>query len=111
MRYDDWCSLIIHVAMDNNVVIQEISMFKNSNIIFTYLTVIIIFQVKLCEKGDSWKPLLLIIPLRLGLSEVNPIYIKGLKKSFEIPGTVGLGIIYRVMTHRIHLIQFNFFSS
>lgn len=48
------------------------------------------FSVKLCEKDDSWKPLLLIIPLRLGLSEVNPIYINGLKKSFEIPGTVGL---------------------
>ncbi|XP_031623518.1 cysteine protease ATG4B [Contarinia nasturtii] len=70
VKYDDWCSLTIHVAMDNNVVIQEI--------------------IKLCEKGDTWKPLLLIIPLRLGLSEVNPIYINGLKKSFEIPGTVGL---------------------
>lgn len=46
--------------------------------------------VKLCEKGDSWKPLLLIIPLRLGLSEVNPIYINGLKRTFEIPGTLGL---------------------
>lgn len=94
MRYDDWCSLTIHVAMDNNVVIQEISMYYKSSIIFRlfYLTVWIIFQVKLCEKDDSWKPLLLIIPLRLGLSEVNPIYIKGLKKSFEIPGTIGLGI-------------------
>lgn len=46
--------------------------------------------VKQCEKDDSWKPLLLIIPLRLGLSEVNKIYINGLKKSFEIPGFVGL---------------------
>lgn len=47
-------------------------------------------SVKLCENGESWKPLLLIIPLRLGLSEVNPIYISALKRSFEIPGTVGL---------------------
>lgn len=46
--------------------------------------------VKLCEIDEIWKPLLLIIPLRLGLSEVNPIYINALKKSFEIPGTVGL---------------------
>lgn len=46
--------------------------------------------VKLCETDEIWKPLLLIIPLRLGLSEVNPIYISALKKSFEIPGTVGL---------------------
>lgn len=70
VKYDDWCSLAIHVALDNNVVMQEI--------------------IKLCEKRDSWKPLLLIIPLRLGLSEVNPIYIEGLKRSFEIPGTLGL---------------------
>lgn len=34
--------------------------------------------------------MLLIVPLRLGLSEVNPIYINGLKKSFEIPGSVGM---------------------
>lgn len=46
--------------------------------------------VKACEKDDTWKPLLLIVPLRLGLSEVNPIYINALKKSFEIPGSVGL---------------------
>lgn len=50
----------------------------------------LVFSVKLCEKDDSWKPLLLIIPLRLGLSDVNPIYINGLKKSFEIPYSVGL---------------------
>lgn len=33
---------------------------------------------------------MLIVPLRLGLSEVNPIYINCIKKSFEIPGTVGM---------------------
>lgn len=32
----------------------------------------------------------MIIPLRLGLNEINPIYIEALKKSFETPGTVGL---------------------
>lgn len=49
-----------------------------------------IVAVRLCEKDDTWKPLLLIVPLRLGLSEVNPIYINCIKKSFEIPGTVGM---------------------
>jgi hypothetical protein len=28
---------------------------------------------------SQWKPLLLLIPLRLGLSEINPIYANGLK--------------------------------
>ncbi|KAJ6647449.1 Cysteine protease ATG4B [Pseudolycoriella hygida] len=71
VKYDDWCSIVIHVALDNAVVTDQI--------------------VNLCQDGnDSWKPLLLIIPLRLGLSEINPIYIDGLKKCFEIPGTVGM---------------------
>lgn len=29
--------------------------------------------------GPDWKPLLLIVPLRLGLQEINPIYITGLQ--------------------------------
>lgn len=45
----------------------------------------------LCTDTDElWKPLLLVIPLRLGLTEVNPIYIEGLKKCFQIPGSVGM---------------------
>lgn len=27
----------------------------------------------------DWMPLLLIVPLRLGLSEINPVYMNGLK--------------------------------
>jgi cysteine protease ATG4 len=27
----------------------------------------------------SWKPLVLVVPLRLGLSEINPVYVQGLK--------------------------------
>lgn len=48
--------------------------------------------VNLCENNDNdvWKPLLLIVPLRLGLNEVNPIYIDGLKKCFQIPGSIGM---------------------
>lgn len=28
---------------------------------------------------SQWKPLLLLIPLRLGLNEINPVYLNGLK--------------------------------
>ena len=31
------------------------------------------------EGGGNWKPLLLIIPLRLGLTDINPIYFEALK--------------------------------
>lgn len=63
--------------------------------IFNWFFNIIIFVVKQCKveggttvevddniplKAPSqWKPLLLLIPLRLGLNEINPIYINGLK--------------------------------
>lgn len=29
VKYDDWCSIAIHVAMDNNIVTEEISKFIN----------------------------------------------------------------------------------
>ncbi|XP_073827424.1 autophagy-related 4a isoform X1 [Musca autumnalis] len=74
VRYDDWCSLMIHVAMDMSIVSDEI--------------------MSLClgnpQNEESWKPLLLIIPLRLGLSDINPIYIPALKKCFELVGFCGM---------------------
>jgi len=27
----------------------------------------------------NWKPLVLVVPLRLGLNEINPVYVQGLK--------------------------------
>lgn len=57
---------------------------------FFFYYLFLLITARQCERGDSWKPLLLIVPLRLGLSEVNPVYINCIKKSFEIPGTVGM---------------------
>ena len=36
-------------------------------------------RTSLTNNETRWKPLLLIIPLRLGLSEINPIYFEHLK--------------------------------
>lgn len=48
--------------------------------------------VESCEdpKTKEFKPLLLMVPLRLGITEINPIYIEGLKCLFEIAGCVGM---------------------
>lgn len=71
VRYDDWSAISIYIALDNIVATDDI--------------------LEQCESDvNIWKPLLLIIPLRLGLHEVNPIYIPGLKKCFEIDGSVGM---------------------
>lgn len=74
VRYDDWCSIVVHVALDNVVVTDEIySLCLESE-----------------RNDDTWKPLLLIIPLRLGLNTINPIYVPALKKCFELVGSVGM---------------------
>ncbi|XP_026487654.2 cysteine protease ATG4B isoform X2 [Vanessa tameamea] len=83
--YDKWSSLVIHVALDNTVVKEDI------------LQQCIVNN----DRGDSsdnpdniivsdWMPLLLIVPLRLGLSEINPVYIDGLKICFQSPQSVGV---------------------
>ncbi|CAH0749147.1 unnamed protein product [Diatraea saccharalis] len=83
--FDKWSSLAIHVALDNTVVREDI------------LQQCIVNN----DRGDSssapdvgivsdWMPLLLIIPLRLGLSEINPIYLNGLKICFQCPQSIGV---------------------
>lgn len=84
MKFDEDDSLAIHVALDNVIVISEISKFLNySRILITYY---IWIAGNLCVTSSSsdfsksnWKPLLLIVPLRLGLSDINSIYAEGLK--------------------------------
>ncbi|CAH1102607.1 unnamed protein product [Psylliodes chrysocephalus] len=73
VKYDDWSRLTIHVALDNTVIvsdIRELCLTKNK-LDGAHLT------------NSDWKPLLLIVPLRLGLTEINPIYISGLQKCFQ----------------------------
>lgn len=84
VAYDKWSSLVIHVALDNTVVKEDI--LKQC--------------VKTNDRGDSssapdtvvtdWMPLLLIVPLRLGLSEINPVYIDGLKTCFQSSQSIGV---------------------
>ncbi|XP_022919005.1 cysteine protease ATG4A [Onthophagus taurus] len=71
VKYDDWTSLEIHVALDNLLIINDIR--------------------ELCKTGGiSWKPLLLLVPLRLGLNEINPIYIKALQNCFKFHQSLGI---------------------
>ncbi|XP_026463564.1 cysteine protease ATG4B [Ctenocephalides felis] len=68
--YDAWSDLVIHVALDNMVVKNDI--------------------LDLCSSEASWKPLFLIIPLRLGLNTVNPIYVDNLKTCLSLPQSLGI---------------------
>lgn len=40
--------------------------------------------------STAWKPLVLFIPLRLGLTEINPIYFESLRKCFTFKQSIGI---------------------
>jgi cysteine protease ATG4 len=42
------------------------------------------------QKSDKFSPILIIVPLRLGLNELNPIYFNRLKKCLEIKSSMGI---------------------
>jgi len=86
--YDPNNDLAVHVAMDNTLVLQEVR------------------QTCLIQKNDVqiWRPLLLFISLRLGLSEINPLYVEGLKASLELPHT--LGVIGGRPNHALYLLGY-----
>lgn len=84
--YDKWSSLSLHVALDNTVVKEDIlkqCLIKNDD-----------YDGGDCSNSDElvsdWMPLLLIVPLRLGLSEINPVYLDGLKSCFHCPQSIGV---------------------
>uniref|UniRef100_A0A8C7KU96 Cysteine protease n=1 Tax=Oncorhynchus kisutch TaxID=8019 RepID=A0A8C7KU96_ONCKI len=73
--FDDWNSLAVYVSMDNTVVIEDITtMCPHSQ----------------SQSRSDWRPLLLVIPLRLGINHINPVYIQALKECFKIPQSCGV---------------------
>ncbi|MCJ8729657.1 hypothetical protein PDJAM_G00109060 [Pangasius djambal] len=97
--FDAWSRLAVHVAMDNTVIIEEIK-----RLCMPWLD----FERRGCadplemngymegacamalEDTAVWKPLVLLIPLRLGLSDINEAYIETLKQCFMMPQSLGV---------------------
>ncbi|EFA03418.1 cysteine protease ATG4B [Tribolium castaneum] len=77
VKYDEWSAIEMHIALDNTLIISDIRELCLSQ------------GSDGCSSGD-WKPLLLIVPLRLGLQEINPIYASGLKKCFQFKQSLGV---------------------
>uniref|UniRef100_A0A674N455 Cysteine protease n=1 Tax=Takifugu rubripes TaxID=31033 RepID=A0A674N455_TAKRU len=94
--FDTWSRLVVHVAMDNTVVIEEISDLKFSHKGNLNTDPLFLSTERLCmpwlDKAEValWKPLVLLIPLRLGLSDINGAYIETLKKCFMLPQSLGV---------------------
>ncbi|XP_037070026.1 cysteine protease ATG4B-like [Pollicipes pollicipes] len=70
--HDTWLQPVLHVAMDSCVVRDEVR--------------------RDCRgTSGAWRrPLLLVVPLRLGLSELNPVYASGVRACFTVPHVVGI---------------------
>lgn len=126
--YDEWSNLIIHVALDNSVIEDDIrdacqscqSRQQSSAAVngdgrqvsggamdgqhFSHFVNDAwpqgrrpdISPKRNQSDGDTdrsqscWKPLLLIVPLRLGLTDINPIYFKALKNCLSLSQSVGI---------------------
>lgn len=71
--FDQKDHMKFHIAMDNMVVIDEIKASARSG-----------------SETCLWNPLILVIPLRLGLTEVNPVYFQDLKETFELTQCIGV---------------------
>ncbi|KAJ2163003.1 hypothetical protein GGF46_000189 [Coemansia sp. RSA 552] len=69
------CPLMIHVAIDQTVYASEVR--KQAMTPFG-------------ASPPAWRPLLLLVPVRLGLSRLNLGYIPKIKTLFQIPQCVGL---------------------
>ncbi|XP_029472210.1 cysteine protease ATG4B isoform X5 [Rhinatrema bivittatum] len=99
--FDSWSSLAVHVAMDNTVVIDEIKRLCKPSAACTGAAAFPPADTELLYNGfqpaagmmdklSLWKPLILLIPLRLGLSEINEAYIETLKQCFMLPQSLGV---------------------
>ncbi|KAM7104829.1 cysteine protease ATG4B isoform 3-T3 [Molossus nigricans] len=69
--FDTWSALAVHIAMDNTVVMEDI-------------------RAEVASRPSPWRPLVLLIPLRLGLTDINEAYVETLKGCFMMPQSLGV---------------------
>ncbi|KAL7979975.1 hypothetical protein Chor_004444 [Crotalus horridus] len=95
--FDEWNSLAVYVSMDNTVVIEDIKKMcgvppqgcpRSHSSSLSYRS-----SVNPAKTSGapccSWKPLLLIVPLRLGINHINPVYVDAFKECFKMPQSLG----------------------
>ncbi|XP_063169445.1 cysteine protease ATG4A isoform X2 [Candoia aspera] len=95
--FDEWNSLAVYVSMDNTVVIEDIKKMcrvppqgcpRTHCSSLSYRSSVTPAKTP----GDptcGWKPLLLIVPLRLGINHINPVYVDAFKECFKMPQSLG----------------------
>uniref|UniRef100_A0AC11DIU4 Autophagy related 4A cysteine peptidase n=1 Tax=Ovis aries TaxID=9940 RepID=A0AC11DIU4_SHEEP len=95
--FDEWNSLAVYVSMDNTVVIEDIKKMCRTLSLSADTPAerpLESLTASTQSKGPSacctaWKPLLLIVPLRLGINQINPVYVDAFKECFKMPQSLG----------------------
>ncbi|KAI5624671.1 cysteine protease ATG4A [Silurus asotus] len=116
--FDDWSSLAVYVSMDHTVVIEDIKKqchqkVRSSRCVWGEAerppsggtlssghtltdnseqrqAPSPISHSQHSQHSRDWKPLLLLIPLRMGINNINPVYIQALKECFKMPQSCGV---------------------
>uniref|UniRef100_A0AAY4E2R2 Cysteine protease n=1 Tax=Denticeps clupeoides TaxID=299321 RepID=A0AAY4E2R2_9TELE len=87
--FDSWSRMAVHVAMDNTVVIEEIRCSEAAAP--REMNGCLEGACAMAEEETAlWRPLVLLIPLRLGLTDINEAYIETLKQCFMMPQSLGV---------------------
>uniref|UniRef100_A0A671SZJ4 Cysteine protease n=1 Tax=Sinocyclocheilus anshuiensis TaxID=1608454 RepID=A0A671SZJ4_9TELE len=84
--FDDWNTLAVYVSMDNTVVIEDISKSSGQSCSEAQGKTLNLQS----QRPLAWRPLLLVIPLRMGLNSINPVYIQAFKECFKMPQSCGV---------------------
>uniref|UniRef100_A0A8C1DIQ6 Cysteine protease n=1 Tax=Cyprinus carpio carpio TaxID=630221 RepID=A0A8C1DIQ6_CYPCA len=89
--FDDWNTLAVYVSMDNTVVIEDISksLFLISHCHYSSQSCSETPHLR-SQRPLDWRPLLLVIPLRMGINSINPVYIQAFKECFKMPQSCGV---------------------
>ncbi|XP_078004038.1 cysteine protease ATG4A isoform X2 [Phascolarctos cinereus] len=93
--FDEWNSLAVYVSMDNTVVIEDIKKMCHMcppNLTHDSLSSSwngLGWNTSCPGHTSGWRPLLLIVPLRLGINQINPVYVDAFKECFKMPQSLG----------------------
>ncbi|KAG8448234.1 hypothetical protein GDO86_015363 [Hymenochirus boettgeri] len=93
--FDERNSLAVYVSMDNTVVIEDIKTMCKYQPHSSSMAQSDFHQSAWSRCTDTsgqssgWRPLLLIVPLRLGINHINPVYIDAFKGCFKMSQSLG----------------------
>ncbi|CAD5235438.1 unnamed protein product [Bursaphelenchus xylophilus] len=106
--YDDWSQLVVHVAMDNLMIASDIKTLAAT----PYKDVTAPDEEKRHKPSDSptnepsnFRPVLILVPLRLGLTTINRAYLPSLQAFFKLPQCCG--IVGGRPNHAVYFIGFS----